>query len=181
VTEPPRAGRCTRFVDKEDVDAHARSNARGRARRGPGRDRRRLRDRRAVVDAARGRHGLERRADETIKQHGRTPLDGLQPAITIRNDSGTTQTFAAQPAGEPGRYEATVVFPGEGTWSYVIDDGFTRTHTFAPVTIVGSGADSSFPTVTVTVALALALGLATLLVLLLRRRRPQPGLVAPTH
>jgi hypothetical protein len=117
----------------------------------------------------------------TIKQHGRTPLDGLQPAITIRNDSGTTQTFAAQPAGEPGRYEATVVFPGEGTWSYVIDDGFTRTHTFAPVTIVGSGADSSFPTVTVTVALALALGLATLLVLLLRRRRPQPGLVAPTH
>lgn len=118
----------------------------------------------------------------TIKQHGRTPLDGLSPSITIRNtDTGATQTFAAEAAGKTGQYDATVVFPGDGTWSYVIDDGFTQTHTYTPVTIDGTGGGSSFPTATVTIAVVLALALGTLAVLLARRRRLQPGIAAPTH
>jgi hypothetical protein len=118
-----------------------------------------------------------------IKQHGRTPLDGLRPSITIRNpDTGTTKTYAARPTGNrPGEYTATVVFPSDGTWSYVIDDGFTRTHTFAPITIHGVGADGSFPTAVVAAAVALALALGALLALVARRRRLQPGLAATTH
>jgi hypothetical protein len=115
-----------------------------------------------------------------IKQHGRTPLDGVQPAITIsKNGTGETKTFAATPTGKPGQYRAKVAFPSDGTWSYVINDGFSRTHTFTPVTIGAVGDDGSFPTVTVTVAVALGLALAALVVLL-GRRRLQPRLAA-TH
>jgi hypothetical protein len=115
-----------------------------------------------------------------IKQHGRTPLDGVQPAITISNSgTGETRTFAATPTGTPGQYRAKVSFPSDGTWTYVINDGFSRTHTFAPVTIGAAGDGGSFPTVTVTVAAALGLVLAALIVLV-GRRRLQPRL-ATTH
>ena len=118
----------------------------------------------------------------TVKQHGRTPLDGLRPAITIRNaDTGEMQKFLATPAGKTGTYEATVSFPSNGTWEYSVVDGFTPwTHTFAPVTIDGVGSDGSFPAVPVAVGFALALALGASLVLLARRRRLQPGL-APSH
>ena len=118
----------------------------------------------------------------TIKQHGRTPMDGLQPLITISNaDTGATQSFAAKPGAGTGLYEATVVFPSDGTWSYAINDGFTQTHTYAPVTITGAGADGSFPTVPVGIGVVLALVLGTLLVLFARRRRLHPGLAAASH
>ncbi|HEX6026538.1 MAG TPA: FixH family protein [Solirubrobacter sp.] len=72
----------------------------------------------------------------TILQHGRTPLDGLSPAITIRNGT-EKQTFNATPAGKPGVYRASVVFPRAGTWTYEVDDGFVTgaPHTFPPVKI----------------------------------------------
>jgi YtkA-like protein len=114
-----------------------------------------------------------------IKQHGKTPLDNVTPTITISNDGGETRTFTASHAGKPGTYRATVDFPSDGTWSYVINDGFSRTHTFAPVTIGAAGTGDAFPTLTVTIAVALGLALAALLVFFARRRRPQPHL-APT-
>jgi hypothetical protein len=71
-----------------------------------------------------------------VLQHGRTPLDGVVPTIAIRNrETGDTQTFIAKPTGERGMYAAKVVFPTEGTWEYTINDGFSQTHTFKPVTI----------------------------------------------
>lgn len=89
--------------------------------------------------------------DITVLQHGRTPLNGLKPTLTIRKSiprttSGvakgraTTRTFAARPAGRPGVYRARVVFPSAGTWRYQVYDGFVqyggaRTHTYAPVRI----------------------------------------------
>jgi hypothetical protein len=121
-----------------------------------------------------------------VKQHGQTPLDGVQPSITIRNAStGENETFAATPTGNPGEYRAHVVFPSDGTWRYEVYDGFTeyggaQTHTFAPVTISTPGG-SSFPTVTVVLVAALLLAVAAPLVLLARRRRLQPGLAATTH
>jgi hypothetical protein len=76
----------------------------------------------------------------TVLQHGRTPLDGLEPAVIVEGASGVRHTFAALPAGRPGVYRARVVFPSAGRWRYLVADGFTATHTFAPVQIRAGGA-----------------------------------------
>ena len=121
-----------------------------------------------------------------VKQHGQTPLDGVQPTVTIRNAStGESKTFDATPTGSPGEYRAHVVFPSDGTWRYEVYDGFTeyggaQTHTFAPVTISASG-PSSFPAAPVILGILITLALAVPLALLARRRRLQPGLAATTH
>jgi hypothetical protein len=82
----------------------------------------------------------------TILQHGRTPLDNVKPAVIIRPaGGGTARTFRAKPTGEPGEYVARVVFPTAGRWSYVVDDGFSARHDFAPVTIGGAGAGAPTP------------------------------------
>jgi hypothetical protein len=79
----------------------------------------------------------------TILQHGRTPLAGLSPTITIRNGDAT-KTFAAQPAGKTGVYRASVVFPTAGKWTYEVNDGFItgQPHTYPAVQI---GAPASAP------------------------------------
>jgi hypothetical protein len=93
----------------------------------------------------------------TVLQHGRNPLPdaaNATPKVSIVNGAtGARKTFTAK-ASDPaaGRYEARVVFPSAGTWSYEVFDGFTswngrpapcaRTHTFASVQIGGPGAAS---------------------------------------
>lgn len=76
-----------------------------------------------------------------IRQHGRTPLSGVKPKITISRAAGGGQrTFAATPTGEPGRYRASVVFPSSGRWTYTVDDGFSMRHEFPAVTVTRKGA-----------------------------------------
>jgi hypothetical protein len=76
----------------------------------------------------------------TILQHGRTPLDGVEPRV-IATRGSVRRVFAARPAGRPGVYRAAVVFPTRGIWHYVVDDGFTMTHTFPPVRVRAAGGD----------------------------------------
>jgi hypothetical protein len=91
-------------------------------------------------------------AQVTILQHGRNPLpDAAQarPTVTIRSAAtGKKFSFTAVPIDVGrGLYEARVVFPSAGRWSYAVFDSFTswngakapcaRTHTFAPVEIGG--------------------------------------------
>jgi hypothetical protein len=89
----------------------------------------------------------------TVLQHGRTPVDGLKPTVTIRKLASArattanaavagseSRTFAARPTDGTGVYRARVVFPSAGTWRFEVFDGFTqyggaRTHRFAPVKI----------------------------------------------
>jgi hypothetical protein len=88
--------------------------------------------------------------DITVLQHGRTPLEGLKPTVTIRkvgprplsavSKAGPTRTFAARPTAGNGVYRARVVFPTAGTWRFEVYDGFVqyggaRTHRYAPVKI----------------------------------------------
>jgi YtkA-like len=115
-------------------------------------------------------------AQITVLQHGQTPLEGVEPSVTIKNGS-TTKTFAAMPTDKPGVYEAKVVFPTTGKWSYVVDDGFGQTHTFAPVSI-GSGGDG-FPFFAIIGLGALALAAIVLAWLLARRVRVRAP--APSH
>jgi len=97
--------------------------------------------------------------DLKVLQHGRTPLEGIAPVITITNNNdGESRQFTGTPTGKPGVYHADVVFPSAGTWSYEIWDDFSQTHTFKPVQIGAPG--DSFPYLPLGLALALALGLA---------------------
>jgi hypothetical protein len=115
-------------------------------------------------------------AEVTILQHGQTPLSGVEPTVTIRNDKGETHTFAARPTAKAGVYEAQVRFPSSGTWSYEVYDGFeqyggAQTHTFGPVAIApGSGGGVAlWPFVLIGLAAVLLLG-ATAWVARVRRR-----------
>jgi hypothetical protein len=116
--------------------------------------------------------------DITVLQHGETPLAGVTPIVRVRDDGGkVVGSFTAAPTGQIGVYRAVVTFPGEGTYSYEVYDGFgtyggARTHTFKPVAI-GRG-DSGFPYGVLALALGVALALAAATILLLRRRSPEP-------
>jgi len=125
------------------------------------------------------------RAQITVLRHGVTPTDGAAPSVTIRaKQTGRTASFAAEPTGETGVYEALVVFPEPGEWSFSVDNGLattgygvSATTTYAPVTIApGSGGSDprSFPVLPIAaVAAALALAAGGLLgVRRLRRLMP---------
>lgn len=115
----------------------------------------------------------------TIRQHGRTPLDNVEPAVIITNrDTGERKRFAATPTGKPGEYETTVVFPSGGEWAVGVYDGFTqyggaKLHTFGTVGVTGGtagdGGGSLAWTLSGSAVLALALGA---MLLFARRRNP---------
>jgi hypothetical protein len=79
------------------------------------------------------------KVDVTVLQHGRTPLEGLQPVVRIRSGDATRE-FAATPTAKTGVYRAEVVFPSAGRWEYEVLDGFINEspHTF-PAVEIGSG------------------------------------------
>lgn len=87
------------------------------------------------------------RAELVIKQHGRTPLDGLRPSVRIDDGNGLVRTFDARPAGRPGTYVADVAYPRPGTWRTRIFDGFTDAtpHRLRPLTIASAAPASAFP------------------------------------
>lgn len=125
----------------------------------------------------------------TVLRHGVTPTDGAAPAITIAGPTGEAETFAAQPAGEPGVYEADVVFPAAGEWSFEISDGLeatgygvSTTTTYPPVEIGespggGIAGDDMLPALPLAafgLMLALA-GAATAALVYRRARRLTPA------
>jgi hypothetical protein len=80
----------------------------------------------------------------TILQHGMTPLEGVKPEVIVSRDGGREEkSFPARATGEPGIYQATVVFESAGTWNYVVDDGFAAQHSFKPVRVVGEGKEGA--------------------------------------
>ena len=122
-------------------------------------------------------------AEVRVLQHGRTPLAGVAPTLTIRNEaSGKTATFAAKPTGKAGVYRAAVKFPSGGKWSYVVNDDFGggQRHTFAPVTVGGASAGDGAPIpVIVLVASVLAAALLGLAWRVRVRRPDAPAGVTP--
>ena len=117
--------------------------------------------------------------DITVLQHGQTPVAGVTPIVRVRNDGGkVVGTFRGTATDTTGVSHAVVRFPGEGSYSYEVYDGFelyggAQTHTFKPVEI-GTATDS-FPYWQLGLALAIALGLAAATVGYLRRGRGQPA------
>jgi hypothetical protein len=101
-----------------------------------------------------------------VKQHGVTPLAGLQPVVSVhRHDTGALQRFTAVETSEPGVYTADVVFPTEGAWRVTIESGFGGSNvTYGPVEIGGPGVSGGgrpeLPTIGFLVVLALLGGAA---------------------
>src|SRR5262245_14335761 len=75
-----------------------------------------------------------------VKQHGITPLEGLQPVVMIEKTGSTEPTtFLATPGSEAGVYHADVVFPSAGDWRVTILSGFGDSEvTYGPVSIGGA-------------------------------------------
>ena len=76
----------------------------------------------------------------TILQHGRTPLQDLNPSLTIVNGDAR-QTFHAKETKEPGVYRVSVTFPSSGLWRYEVNDGFItgQPHTFKAIQVGAPG------------------------------------------
>ena len=76
-----------------------------------------------------------------VKQHGITPLEGLQPVVMIEETgSGESTKFLAAAGSEPGVYHADVVFPSAGDWRVTILSGFGDSQvTYGPVAIGEAG------------------------------------------
>ena len=116
-----------------------------------------------------------------VKQHGVTPMTGLQPVVEISDDSGGTRTFTAAETSQAGVYEADVVFPSQGDWRVTIHSGFGNSNvSYGPVSIgapagVGEGS-SELPVAGLgVVLLALAGGVAFVFARRSRRLTPARG------
>ena len=118
------------------------------------------------------------KAEIQILQHGRTPLEGVTPAVIVGGDR-----FEATPvAGRPGVYTANVTFPRSGRIEYRVDDGFTNVEAHTFVADIGKAAPApapaasggDFPWLPVTGAAVAALA-AALLIALRRRRSALPA------
>lgn len=56
----------------------------------------------------------------TVLQHGRTPMDDLDPTVTAKLSPGEKFVVKAEPGKKPGHYMATLIFPKEGNWNWSI-------------------------------------------------------------
>jgi hypothetical protein len=115
-----------------------------------------------------------------VKQHGVTPLAGLQPILEISDASGAVETFAASETSEAGVYEASVVFPSQGDWTVTIHSGFGDSQTtYGPVAVGapgGGGGAGELPVLGLgVVLLALVGGVALLVARRSRRLTPASG------
>jgi YtkA-like protein len=116
-----------------------------------------------------------------VKQHGVTPLPGLQPVVDIVDGTGTSTKFVATETSEAGVYEAAVVFPTQGDWHVTIHSGFGDSQvSYGPVAIGPAGTDGGgsreLPVVGLGVLVLALLGGAVLLgARRLRRLTPASG------
>jgi cytochrome c2 len=59
----------------------------------------------------------------TVRQHGVTKLNNLEPRVEART-SGVTAAAVAEPGKEAGQYIARLVLPQAGEWTITIHSGF---------------------------------------------------------
>lgn len=56
----------------------------------------------------------------TVRQHGITPMNGLDPTVTAMLPKNDRLVVNAAPDDKPGHYTATLIFPKEGNWEWSI-------------------------------------------------------------
>lgn len=126
----------------------------------------------------------------TVLQHGRSPMDRLEPKIIANLYKEQEIVVHAEPDGEPGHYTATLTFPKEGEWHWLIE-AFSMRQPMPmlsvaapvvktenqPVARGGSVPVSAASLLTVVRLSALGAGLIGLAFLFRRRTRLAAGLV----
>lgn len=76
----------------------------------------------------------------TVRQHGVSPLKGLEPRVEARG-RGRPVRVVATPAGAVGRYRATLTVPETGEWTLAIHSGFGNSRvTLMPIAALAPGA-----------------------------------------
>jgi hypothetical protein len=138
-----------------------------------------------VLDSESALIGVDRPVDAgapftigfTVLQHGKTPVDGITPTITLSNGAaGERLTFFAEAQGGPGHYVATITLPEAGAWEWEIE-AFGPPATMAPITVAAPApapapaAPAPAPALWGALA-ALALALLGVALVAMRARRP---------
>jgi cytochrome c553 len=76
----------------------------------------------------------------TVRQHGQTPLAGLQPTVRARTANGLVAMAAATPGATRGEYVASLTLPQPGDWTITIASGFNDSTTTLPnLRVIASG------------------------------------------
>jgi hypothetical protein len=123
----------------------------------------------------------------TVRQHGATPMAGLDPTVTATR-KGDRFVVNAEADGEPGHYSATLTFPSEGNWEWSIQ-AFTMDQRMPALTVganaasanqpVSKTASSSFALSPLFLLRAVLFGVALVSLTLAFQRRSRPaGMVA---
>jgi len=77
----------------------------------------------------------------TVRQHGQTPLGGLQPGVQATTANGRVATAVVKPGSTRGEYAAALTLPAPGEWTIVINSGFNANATTLPnLKVVAAGA-----------------------------------------
>ena len=116
----------------------------------------------------------------TVRQHGITPLGGLDPEIRLTNSaSGESFTVYAVEQGENGHYSATITLPDSGSWRWSVE-AFGIEQPMPELSVTGPTSPVSAPSsrsiLSAAPSSSLVIGLAGMaaagigLVILLRRR-----------
>ena len=123
----------------------------------------------------------------TVLQHGKTPMDGLDPTITATSSNSESFVVHAKPEGETGHYAATLTLPKEGSWNWSIqafsmEQAMPMLSVAAPIAVpVGQqpvAETAPISAVWIVRVLALVIGLAGLVVAYQQKSRLAVGLTA---
>jgi cytochrome c2 len=74
-----------------------------------------------------------------VRQHGVTPMEGLEATVLARNDFGKSLAFTAKEEGQRGHYTATIDLPEAGEWEWSIQ-AFTVNQPIPPLTVIPAAA-----------------------------------------
>jgi len=74
-----------------------------------------------------------------VRRHGQTPTHDLSPVVIMTNmESGRKIRIEAEKAADTGHFTATINFPSEGEWEWLISaEPFNQSLILAPVTVGG--------------------------------------------
>lgn len=78
----------------------------------------------------------------TVRQHGITPMNGLDPTVTAALLKDEQFVVQAESDGKPGHYTAALIFPQAGDWNWSIQ-AFTMDQPMPALTVAASGAASA--------------------------------------